>query len=146
MTTDDTIKILAAGAVSALMKPIVEAYMPSKEKTRLIIKKILVIGSSYGIPIVVLTISLFDESPIDKAFIFKIVFFTSLILINIITDYLSLMMKLQQRQIDSSFEYINTSFERINELRNTQKDHINATKEVVGLQHQLVDLIKDKLK
>ena len=139
MTTFEIIKYLLLAFAAGIIKHLLDAVMPEKEKTRSLIKKSLKIIGVYGLPLAILIIAFLDDSPIDKPFIFKVVLFTTILLINALIDFLSLLLDIQKARIDLHIE-------KVTRLEDAVHNHVKATQEIVKLQNELFELIKENRK
>lgn len=101
MTKDDIIKITITFLLSTLFKPVIDAYLPSKEKIKIYFKIIVTVLFSYMLPLLFLVSIFVLDTIIDKWFIIKVLLFCLILVFNSIFDLL-LYQKKKQRLILSS--------------------------------------------
>lgn len=136
MTTNEIIKIMLAVFLAALLRPVVEASMPSKEIIRSVAVKMVMLGASYGIPILFLISLMLKNAPIDKTFIFTVVFFTAILIFNLATDYFRQRFSYQNKFI----EQLTT---RVDKLQDAEENHLTASKDLSQIQKELIQFMRD---
>jgi hypothetical protein len=150
MTKGDIIKIVLGAILSATIRPLVEAYMPAKEKIRVYVKKALILLFSYLLPIGMLGYLFFSDAPLNKPFVFEVAVYFSILILNF---GLAVFLKARSMSSDleegiiKGFEIVIEGFARIH------SEHLELTKDLVKTNHQSIDktiesleVLKDKIK
>lgn len=134
MTKEDIFKWIIAAFIGAFTKPIIDAYMPSKDQIKIYVKRVLNILLSYLLPIFLLAEAFFDNSPINKSFLFRVILFSGVLILNItVALYIKLSSKISSQRDDTveAFKKVIEGFGGIH-------------KEQIELTQRLVDLIGDR--
>jgi hypothetical protein len=149
MTKEDILKVLFAAIVAALIKPLIEAFMPSKDQLKVYIKRTVSFISAFLLPIGILTKSFLDDSPIDKYFIFKVLIFSMILILNIgsvIFEKLTSYNRSQREDIIASFEIIINGFSKItNEHVDVSREHFSVTKKSIESNEEFRDKTAEML-
>jgi hypothetical protein len=144
MTKEDLLKIVLAALLAGFIRPIIDAFMPSKDKIKVYIIKALNIFFSYLVPIGFLIFTFLDKTPVDKFFLFKILLFSIILVVNI---NLGIFFKVKS-DIDSARSFftqhtIDTLKDLIDVIKGNQM-HLDVTSNVLKLAQDEKKLIDEK--
>jgi len=147
MTKEDIFKIVLAALLAGFVRPIIEAFMPSKDQLKIYVVKGLKIVFSYVLPLTVLLMSFLDNSPVDKYFLFKVLIFSIILILNINLDLFlksTTRIKLLKEEIIESFEYV------IEKFSSVHSRHIDATQKLLEIhkndRDKVITLIEELVK
>jgi hypothetical protein len=83
MTKGDLFKIVLAALLAGFIRPIIEAFMPTKEKIKVYFIKAANIFFSYLVPCGFLIDTFLDKAPLDKFLLFRVLLFSFILVLNI---------------------------------------------------------------
>lgn len=142
MNKEDILKVLLAATLSAIIKPLIEAYMPSKDAIKVFIKKALYITLGYLLPLGMLLNLFFGNSVIDKAFVFQVVLFSLSLISNFLIELIDRIhskQKAQEEQILESFKLV------ISGLTELHQKHIDLTRDNIGYAKEIHGKISESI-
>jgi hypothetical protein len=141
MTKGDLFKIVLAALLAGFIRPIIEAFLPTKEKIRVYFIKALNIFFGYLVPCGFLIDEFFlDKAPLDKFFLFRVLLFSIILVVNINlaiflkikSDIDSTRFFLSQQIIDTLKDLIVLN-ENLSSVHVTNLDHLDITKSTMKI-------------
>jgi len=143
MTKEEIFKIVLAALLAGFLRPIIEAFMPSKDRLKVYVKKALNITFSYLFPIAVLATTFLGNSPVDKYFLFKALIFSMILILNINLDlflYSTSNIRLLKQEIIESFETVIRRFSDIHH------EHIDVSNQLFDIHKEDRDKVMELMR
>jgi uncharacterized membrane protein len=142
MNKEDVLKVLLAAVLSAIIKPLVEAFMPSKELVKVYIKKGLYIAFGYLLPFGMLLNLFFGSNVVNKTFVFQVMLFSLSLLFNLLLELID---KLRANQIAQRDDIIESIKIVISEFTELHQNHLDLTKETIGYNKEIYSKISESI-